>query len=249
MTYIKSRQNAEAANATINRELAALKRSFRLGLRAGLVGKVPYIGLLREDNARQGFFELEHFEAVRRHLPEPLRAVVTFAYITGWRIRSEVLTLRWSQVDFQHGWVRLEPGTTKNKLGRMFPLTPELRAVLEAQRQHTDSLQKSGTIIPYVFHRDGRPIHYFRRSWLTACTLAGCPGRIPHDFRRTAVRNLERAGISRSAAMALVGHKTQSIYNRYAIVAEQDLKDAGEKLATLHQAPVKKGKVTQLRPQ
>jgi len=106
----------------------------------------------------------------------------------------------------------------------------------------------SGTIIPYVFHRDGTPIRYFRRSWLSACTVAGCPGQIPHDFRRTAVRNLERAGISRSAAMALVGHKTQSIYNRYAIVAEQDLKDAGEKLAILHHAPVKRRKVAQLRP-
>jgi integrase len=97
----------------------------------------------------------EQFEAVRRHLPEPLRPVVTFAYITGWRIRSEVLTLRWSQVDFQHGWVRLEPGITKNKQGRMFPLTPELRAILEAQRQHTDTLQKSGTIIPDLLPDSG----------------------------------------------------------------------------------------------
>ncbi len=51
------------------------------------------------------------------------------------------------------------------------------------------------------------------------------------------MRNLERAGISRSSAMALVGHKTASIYNRYAIVAEQDLREAGAKLARLHAAP------------
>jgi integrase len=74
-----------------------------------------------------------------------------------------------------------------------------------------------------------------RRTWIRACRLAGLPDRLPHDFRRTAVRNLERAGVSRSVAMKLTGHKTESIYRRYAIVAEQDLRDGVAKLAALHQ--------------
>ena len=61
------------------------------------------------------------------------------------------------------------------------------------------------------------------------------PGRIPHDFRRTAVRNLERAGVPRSAAMAMVGHKTESIYRRYAIMDEAMLKEGAAKLAALHE--------------
>lgn len=82
-----------------------------------------------------------------------------------------------------------------------------------------------------MFHRSGQPIKYLRRSWLTACKKVGLPGKIPHDLRRTAVRNLERSGVSRSAAMKLVGHKTESVYRRYAIVSEADLQHAGKQLS------------------
>ena len=84
-------------------------------------------------------------------------------------------------------------------------------------------------MIPWVFHRQGVPIRSYRRAWLSACKRAGLD-RIPHDFRRTAVRNLERAGVPRSVAMQLIGHKTESIYRRYAIVAEADLRDGEAKL-------------------
>jgi integrase len=70
----------------------------------------------------------------------------------------------------------------------------------------------------------------FRKAWKTACKAAGVPGRIPHDFRRTAVRNLQRAGVPQSVAMAMVGHKTVSIYRRYSIVDESMLRDAADKL-------------------
>jgi len=115
----------------------------------------------------------------------------------------------------------------------MFPLTPELRDVLERQLARTREVEKAtGRIIPWLFHhRGGRPITGFRRAWLTACRRAGGPGRIPHDFRRTAVRNLERAGVPRSAAMKMVGHRTESIYRRYAIVDEAMLREGAEKLA------------------
>jgi len=140
-------------------------------------------------------------------------------------------------VDFRNGWLRLEPGETKNDEGRMFPLTPMLRAVLERQRERTEAFQRStGEISPAVFHREGRPIKSFRRAWLTACQRAGLTGRIPHDFRRTAVRNLERAGVPRSTAMKMVGHKTETIYRRYAIADEGMLRAGGVKLEALHQA-------------
>jgi integrase len=92
-----------------------------------------------------------------------------------------------------------------------------------------------GRIIAHVFYRYGyrygRPIRSLRRSWVTACRKAGRPGLLPHDLRRSAVRNRERAGISRSIAMKLTGHKTEAVYRRYAIVAENDLREAGAKLA------------------
>ena len=77
-------------------------------------------------------------------------------------------------------------------------------------------------------------IRDFRKVWKNACAAAGVPGRIPHDLRRTAVRNLERAGVPRSVAMQLTGHKTESVYRRYAIVSESDLAEGTAKLAALH---------------
>ena len=98
-------------------------------------------------------------------------------------------------------------------------------------------------IIPLVFHRSGRAIHSFRRSWKEACKKAGVPGLLFHDLRRSAVRNLERASVPRSVAMKLTGHKTESIYRRYAIVAEADLREAGAKLSALADS-VQKGQAT-----
>ena len=237
LAYIRRRQEQEAANATINRELAALKRMFRLGEKAGRVVRRPYIDMLQEHNARTGFFERQEFDAVRAHLPADLTAAFEVAYITGWRVKSEILTRQWAHVDFRSGWLRLEPGETKNNEGRQFPLTPDLRAALERQRARTLVDEKvTGTIIAWMFHRSGKPIKSFRRAWVTACRKAGIPDRIPHDFRRTAVRNLERAGVPRSTAMKMVGHRTESIYRRYAIVDEAMLKEGAVKLQALHDA-------------
>ncbi len=121
----------------------------------------------------------------------------------------------------------------------MFPfaMLPALGDVLRRQREHTTALERAQRrIIPYVFHRAGEPIISFRSTWKRACKAAGLVGKIPHDFRRTAVRNMERAGVPRSVAMKLVGHKTESIYRRYAIVSEADLREGVAKLAALHQA-------------
>lgn len=142
-----------------------------------------------------------------------------------------MLPLRWRHVDFTAGTVRLDPGTTKNGEGRVFPMTAELRALLETQRTHTDAVQREcGRIIPWVFHRHRRQILVFEKTWKTACTAAGCPGRIRHDFRRTAVRNLVRAGIPERVAIQMTGHKTRSVFERYNIVSEGDLADAARRL-------------------
>lgn len=166
--------------------------------------------------------------------------MVTFAYITGWRIASEVLPLQWRNVDFKAREVRLDPGTTKNREGRVFVMTTDLRTLLEAQRDERDRLKKEGLICPSVFFRmvaEGRggkkkptPICAFNKAWAAACLAAGCPGRIPHDLRRTAVRNMVRAGIPERVSMKLTGHKTRSVFERYNIVSDGDLASAAAKL-------------------
>jgi integrase len=237
--YARSRLEDGAAPATAANELAALKRGFSLAVRAGRLFHRPAFPTIQLDNARTGFFEESEFRALVAELPEELRAPLTFAYLTGWRVPSEVLPLRWGQVDLEAGAVRLEPGTTKNREGREFPVNalPELAALLKTQREHTRAIERRLCIVvPYVFHRCGQPVRSFRRAWKSACKRAGLVGMIPHDFRRTAVRNLERAGVPRSVAMKLVGHKTESIYRRYAIVSSRDLAEGVAKLAALHAA-------------
>jgi integrase len=232
--YADLRLAEKAAPASVNRELSALRRAYRIAYRQNVLAAVPPVTTLREDNTRTGFFERDQLEAVCRHLDAPERAAVRFMFLTGWRSRSEVFPLTWAQVDWAGGFVRLEPGAAKNREGRAFPITPELRTVLEERRAETDRVQRAtGRIIRSVFHRNGEPIKYMDKSWETACRKAGVPGRILHDFRRTAVRNLERAGVSRSVAMQMTGHRTESVYRRYAIVVESDIREAGAKLAAL----------------
>ncbi len=129
------------------------------------------------------------------------------------------------------GRVVLHPGTTKNEDARIFPFTDELRQLLEKQWDTTQSLQQDrGIICPWVFHRNGKPIKSFYAAWHSACKKAGLPGRIPHDFRRTAVRNLIRAGVPELVAMQLTGHRSRSVFRRYHIIVESDLVEAAQKL-------------------
>jgi integrase len=179
--------------------------------------------------------------AVLAQLPEALRPVIEFAYITGWRIPSEVLTLQWRQVDLKAGEIRLDPETTKNRDGRVFPMTDELKALLEARLLEHQRLRLAGQIVPWVFFRmtatrrggpkEPRQIRTFTKAWAAACRRAGYPGRIPHDLRRTAVRNMNRRGVSERVAMQLAGHKTRSVFDRYNIVSSGDLRSAA---ALLH---------------
>jgi integrase len=228
------------SNAEINRELQTLKRCFSLAIDSGLLAMRPKITMLRESAARSGFFEREPYASVLAHLPTEIRPVITFAYITGWRIASEVLPLEWRQVDFAAGEVRLDAGTTKNREGRVFPMTHDLRALLEAQHAEHERLKRAGHLCPNVFWRmvaderggekHPKAITSFTKAWRIACKAAGCPGRIPHDLRRTAVRNLVRAGIPERVAMRMTGHKTPSVFQRYNIVSDGDLREAVVKI-------------------
>jgi integrase len=230
--YITDRLGTEdegAKPATVRLELAALKRMFTLAYQHGLIPQRPYIPSIEVRNTRQGFFEEAELRAVLDELPRHLRPVVEFAYLTGWR-RSEITGLRWHQVDFQAGVVRLEPGTTKNDEGRTFPFRtyPAFAALLKTQRDYTTAIEHArATIVPWVFHWNGRPVRDFHTTWKDACDEAKLSGRIFHDLRR----NLERAGVPRSVAMKLTGHKTEAVYRRYAIVCEADLAAGVRKLA------------------
>jgi integrase len=168
--------------------------------------------------------------ALRSALPIELRPVVTFAYHTGWRKR-EILELTWNGIDLQTRTVRLDPGTTKNDDGRLVYLDGELLEMLTAVKRERDLLYPHYT---QVFHRSGSGIKDFRAAWDSACKAVGLEGKLFHDFRRTAVRNMVRAGIPERVAQQISGHKTRSIFDRYHIVSDADLREA----ATHHAAYV-----------
>jgi len=239
---------AGAANATINRELAILKRLLNLGAQQTppKVDRVPHIPMLKENNVRKGFFEHGEYLSLVDALPEHLKPFVTFAYKTGWR-DTEIAGLTWRQVDLSQGIVRLETGETKNDEGRTIYLDDELKEVFEGQWERR---KRSKTLTPYVFpNADGKgSIGDFRKSWNTACRDAGPgygykvsrayaekwegrfqAGPILHDFRRTAARNMVRAGIPERVAMMVTGHKTRSVFDRYNIVDNKDLQLAAQK--------------------
>jgi integrase len=238
------------SNASINRELAPLKRMFHLAAQCTppKVSMIPYIPMLKESNVRKGFFESSEYKAIKDALSDDLKPVITFGYHSGWR-KSEILGLTWERVDLREGVVRLDPGETKNEEGRTLYLNKELMDEMKALHR------KRQLGCPYVFHRDGKPIKGFRKAWVSACIKAGfcevlkdeegnpvvikskkngekvvnIPTRILHDFRRTAIRDMVRSGVSERVAMKISGHKTRNVFDRYDIASDQDLREAAQK--------------------
>jgi integrase len=248
--YVERRQAAGRANATINRELAMLRHVFRFAYDADppKVARVPVIRLLKESAPRAGFFEAEQYAAVRRRLRHDLQLACDLAYHYGWRMRDEILPLQWRQVDLTEATLRLDVGQTKGEEGRLVYLTPVLHAALLAQRERIRALERTARrVIPFVFAHAtdgalnpttgqrryvvGDPIRDFRRAWLTACKRAGLAGRLRHDFRRTAAPNLINDGTPEKVAMQVLGHRTRSIFDRYHIVAPEDLRAATARMA------------------
>ena len=225
--YVLERKEESAENATIRYELAILRRAFRLQVRAGILSQMPPFPAIEVNNARKGFLEEGDHRAILSHLGEDLAAACEFAWWTGWRLRSEILPLTWTNVDLQAGVVRLEPGTTKNDDGREFPFTSESPLHMLLAQQRTNARGQ------FVFFRvaTGRKIDYrtFMEAWHKARKAANLEHLVPHDYRRSAVRRLELAGVPRAHAMRLVGHKTESMYRRYSISTREDLRTATQK--------------------
>jgi integrase len=238
-TYAETRLADGYARASVNRELAVIRRMFALAIQAGKLTPAhrPYIAMLAEDNAREGFLEPATFATLRAALPAWLADAAAFAYLTGWR-KNEIATLTWADVTLTPtgGQIRLRAAHSKNKKSRIVPLTGELRALLERRK----TLRRLDC--PFVFHRGaGEPLGDFRKVWATACRTAKLGTLLFHDLRRSAVRNMVRAGVPERVAMALSGHRTRAVFDRYNIVSEDDLRAAtartGDYVATHEAAP------------
>jgi integrase len=158
--------------------LALIKRAYSLAMKAGGLHVRPHVPMLAEHNTRKGFLEPAQFASVKGHLPAALQPLLEFAYLTGWRLASEVMPLEWRNVDWQGRMVRLDPGTTKSGEGRSFPFTAAIEKLLKSQLAEHERLKKANRIIPLGFHRNGRRIRYVRKAWGSACIKAGCPGRL-----------------------------------------------------------------------
>jgi integrase len=225
--YKAKRLAQEAANASINRELAIVKRAFRLAAQCDppKVARVPVTTLLQEHNVRTGFLEHEAYLKLLDELPEEVKPILVVGYHTGARHR-ELINLKWRQVDLPANQITLDPGTTKNGEGRTLIVYGDMRHWLQILKDaHAASPQ-----CEYVFHRNGVPIKNFRKSWDLACERAGIGPVLFHDLRRTAVRNMVRAGIPEKVAMQISGHKTRSVFDRYNIVNNRDLTEAARKM-------------------
>jgi len=229
-TYITKRRDDGKANATINRELELLRRALRLAHDRQLLPSIPKVRRLPENNTRQGFFERPDLEAVTATLPDYLRDFTRFAYFTGWR-KGEVTSLRWTDVDRDAGVIRLRPEAAKTGRGRMVILEGDLAELID-RRWDARLFANDGRpgVAVFVFHRNGRPIGDFGKAWATACRAAGVPDKLFHDLRRTAARNMVRAGVPERVAMAVTGHVTRSMFDRYNIVSEDDLRMAAQKM-------------------
>jgi integrase len=220
--YVRERQAEEAKNATINRELAALRRMFRLAAQDDRVQRVPHFPMLEENNVRSGFLEPEQYRGLLEALPDYLKPILIMAYWTGCR-KSEILGLKWSQIDFLNRQIILEARSTKNNEPRTIPMSEDLfQAILSLRSIRPEK----GAARERVFTHRGREIRYFYDAWKSATKRAGFPEMLLHDCRRSAVRNFVRAGVSDKIARAISGHKTRSVFDRYNIVDEKDLRDA-----------------------
>ncbi len=252
--YQSQRLDKGASNATVNREVATLGRMLSLAVGAGKLSRKPKFQMLAENNVRQGFLEHGDFLKLLSNLPDHVGSLVEFLYLSGWR-KGEGTKLEWRDVDLSGKVVRLRIENSKNKEARVLPLTGRLFEIME-QRKTERRLD-----CPYVFHLKGNRIKEFRKTWRTACVAAGLGrleklpdskkkkyvGTIVHDLRRCAARNLSRAGVPEAVAMEITGHKTRSMYRRYRIVDERDLREATARLQDHLERQPKTASVDRLR--
>ncbi len=255
--YISARLEQGSAASTINRSTQLLAQAFKMAVQRRHLSIAPKIRRLSErGNERRGFFTDEQFRLLLQNLPEDLRDYCEFGYLTGWR-KGEIASLRWEDIDGE--LLDLRGENSKNKQPRSVILRGDLETLI-ARRRLVRTYEVAGHCVlsEYVFHRKGEPIGDFRKSWIKTCVASGlghyhcpvcdkavlevaCPwcsgkcyyvGRLFHDFRRTAVRNMVRAKVPERVAMTISGHKTRSVFDRYNIVNEEDLRDAIDRTQT-----------------
>lgn len=223
--YMRRRLAAGARPATVNRETQLLGQAIRPFLQKHRL-PVPPLRKLPEDNTREGFFSRAEIESVVSHLPSDLKDFTRWAYLTAWR-KSEIASLLWADVDVEGRTIRLSWRRSKNKKARTMALAGALAAIIERRSAARAALVVKGIASDRVFFRaNGLPVQDFKKAWASACKAAGVAGRLFHDLRRSGVRNMTRAGVSRKVATAISGHRTEAVYARYDIADEEDLKDA-----------------------
>lgn len=212
--------------STVNRITGTLRAAMRFATRNDWIRTAPLMPpRLKEKGPRQGFLEYADFVAIHEELAPWARDIFAFAYYTGWR-KMEILGLRWTEVDLPNGTIHLDPARSKTGKGRVIPITGSLSEVIARRRQ----ARAPG--LEFVFHHKGRRIEptTFDRHFRQAKTIAGREGFYLHDCRRSAVRDLVRAGVPERVAMQFTGHESRSILDRYHIVDSRDMVDAQGKL-------------------
>jgi len=220
--YKVSRLNEGAARATINREIAYLRRMLSIQVQLEKFPPRPSFRKLDGENVRQGFLEHADFQSILQRLPEDVNDIIEFLYLSGWR-SMEAKKLEWTELSSDLSVVKLKIEDSKNKRPRTLVLTGRLLEIVQKRKG------KQVLGCKYVFHRNGNPIKSFRKAWMTATKNAGFAGKVPHDLRRCAVRNLKRSGVDDIVAMSITGHVTRSVFDRYNIVSEDDLRVAMER--------------------
>ncbi|HTB11118.1 MAG TPA: site-specific integrase [Bryobacteraceae bacterium] len=227
--YREKRKAEGRSDATVNRELSILRTAFH-NARKRTPPKVhitPYFPMVQETTVRKGFLSDQQYAALRDALAEELKALFITGYITGIR-KGELLAVTWPQVDFEGRLITLEYGETKNQEARSVPIiSGDMFNALTTAKQKRDECWPQS---PWVFSRRGEVIKDFRWAWEEACKAAGVPDLNFHDLRRTAVRNMRRAGIPQVIRMKISGHKTDSMERRYNIVDAEDLANARDLL-------------------
>lgn len=236
--YVALRKREGASNASVNRETQVLGQMFRLAAddEHRLIGRglVPQIRKLEEPPPRQGIVTEKQFAEILAKLPTWALAPIEAINITGWRVRA-VLSRRKADVDLENGFLTLDRESSKNRTSYKWPLVGELGDLVRGQlvRIALDE-RKLRQLIPWLFHRDGRPIPYatLYDAWREAANAAGYPRKLMHDFRRTAATRLDSTpGISRTVAMTLLGHKTDIMFRKYIQRYDERLIEAAKALA------------------
>jgi integrase len=224
--YVGHRQDARAAHGTINRELHILRRAFSLAVEHKRLSKMhmpEFPHLSEEENVREGFVEKGDLDAILSHLKDAdVRDFVAWAFWTGMR-RGEVSKLTWPAFDRETSTLILPGRSTKNGKSRKLVLEGVYREII-ARRLSARRLD-----CPLMFHRHGKPMGAFRKAWTNACQKVGVSGLLFHDLRRTAVRNMIRAGIDKTVAKKISGHRTDAVFDRYNITSDEDIRDAMQK--------------------